>query len=68
MALYSDVKWTFRRLKSAATQLLVLQLVHANNNALHHWPFVRESTGDQWIPSQEPVMWKAFTCHDITMY
>ena len=32
---------------------------------LHYWPFVRETTGHWWIPSQRPVTWSFEVFFDL---
>ena len=57
---YRDVTWALWYLKPPATLLLVHQLVQANSKenikAPHYWTFVTH---------KEPVMRKAFPCHDV---
>ena len=51
---YSEVKLVSCHLKSLAPWLFVQWFVWATNienmKFPHNWPFVRGSTGDQWIP------------------
>ena len=55
LLLYRDNTWASWCLKSSPMWLLVEQLVRltAEINALHYWPFVRKTTGDQWSPLTE---------------
>ena len=56
-------------LKSPVTWLFIQQLVHANHKSNdYYWPFVcgiHLSLVDS--PCKEPVMWKAFPCHNSLM-
>ena len=49
-------QWAQWCLNSSASWLLTQTFIQAqikeNIKALHHWPFCREFTGDQWIPAQ----------------
>ena len=62
---FSDILWVSRCFISPATGVFVQKCIHKHNmKALDYWPFVRGI--HQWI-MDSPVMWKAFSCHDIIM-
>ena len=50
---YSDVIWMLRRLKWPTTRLSVHAEINGNVTAPHYWPFVRRTSGNQWLSSQK---------------
>ena len=50
---YSNVIWTLRRLQRPNTRLFVQARINGNATALHHWPFARGTSSNQWFSSQK---------------